>query len=95
MKITDQEVAHVAALARLDINVSEMQQFTGELNKILEYIGKLNELDTKDIQPTAHVLPLRNVLREDKEQPCLPHGQALANALETEDGMFRVPLVIE
>lgn len=95
MKITREEVVHVARLARLEMHEEEMDKFTEQLNAILEYSDKLNGLDTKDILPTAHVLPLRNVFREDKTRPCLPRAQALANAPEEEDGMFRVPRVIE
>ncbi|MDW7650134.1 MAG: Asp-tRNA(Asn)/Glu-tRNA(Gln) amidotransferase subunit GatC [Bacillota bacterium] len=95
MKITRDEVAHVARLARLEMAEAEMDEFTGTLNAILEYAGKLNRIDTKDILPTAHVLPLKNVFREDKTRPCLPREEALANAPEEEDGMFRVPRVIE
>lgn len=95
MKITREEVAHVARLARLEMSDTEMDQFTGQLNAILQYAGKLNEIDTKDIRPTAHVLPLQNVFREDKTRPCLENDKALANAPEAKDGMFRVPRVIE
>lgn len=95
MKITRAEVAHVARLARLEMNEVEMDEFTGQLNAILQYADKLNGLDTKDILPTAHVLPLQNVFREDKVGICLPREEALANAPDAEDGMFRVPRVIE
>jgi aspartyl-tRNA(Asn)/glutamyl-tRNA(Gln) amidotransferase subunit C len=95
MKITREEVAHVAKLARLDMGEDEMDQFTGQLNAILEYAGKLNHIETKDIVPTAHVLPLRNVFREDRVRAGLPRQEALANAPDEEDGMFRVPRVIE
>lgn len=95
MKITREEVAHVARLARLEMNAAEMDEFTGQLNAILHYADKLNGLETKDILPTAHVLPLQNVFREDKVGTCLPREEALANAPEAEDGMFRVPRVIE
>ncbi|MCR3922100.1 MAG: Asp-tRNA(Asn)/Glu-tRNA(Gln) amidotransferase subunit GatC [Firmicutes bacterium] len=95
MTITRNEVDHVARLARLEMTEEEMVQATGELNKILQYIDKLNKLDTTDVLPTAHVLPLQNVLREDKIQACLTRQDALANAPEEEDGMFRVPRVIE
>lgn len=95
MKITLKEVAHVARLARLEISEDEMKKYTTQLNAILEYADRLNRLDTKDILPTAHVLPLRNVFREDESRPCLPRTEALANAPEEEDGMFRVPPVLE
>ena len=95
MKITRNEVAHVANLARLEISELEMDEFTIQLNAILEYADKLNQLNTEDITPTAHVMPINNVFREDEIAPCLPREAALANAPEEEDGMFRVPPVIE
>jgi aspartyl-tRNA(Asn)/glutamyl-tRNA(Gln) amidotransferase subunit C len=95
MKITREEVAHVAKLARLEMGEEEMDQFTGELNAILGYAGKLDLIDTKDIVPTAHVLPLYNVFREDRVRPGLSRKDALANAPEEKDGMFCVPRVIE
>ncbi|MBS4032396.1 MAG: Asp-tRNA(Asn)/Glu-tRNA(Gln) amidotransferase subunit GatC [Clostridiales bacterium] len=95
MKITREEVAHVARLARLEMDDSEMEAYTEQLNAILQYADKLNRLDTEKIQPTAHVLPLNNVFREDRVRPCLPREEALANAPDEEDGMFRVPRVIE
>ncbi|MCW3489807.1 Asp-tRNA(Asn)/Glu-tRNA(Gln) amidotransferase subunit GatC [Dethiobacter alkaliphilus] len=95
MKITREAVDHVANLARLEITDAEADEFTIQLNSILEYADKLNRLDTKDITPTAHVMPMQNVFREDEVHNCLPREQALANAPEEEDGMFRVPPVIE
>ena len=95
MKITRDEVAHVAKLARLDMAEKEMDEFTGTLNAILEYADKLNRVDIKDTLPTAHVLPLKNVFRQDKIGKCLPRAAALANAPQEEKGMFRVPRIIE
>lgn len=95
MKITREEVAHIARLARLEIDEAEMERYTGQLNAILEYADRLNQIDTAHIVPTAHVLPIRNVFRDDVTRPSLPREDALANAPEEEDGMFRVPRVIE
>ena len=95
MKITREEVAHVAKLARLDMHEDEIPQYMSHLNAILEYADKLNQLDTQNILPTAHVLPLKNVFREDKVRPSLSRRDVLANAPEEENGMFRVPRVIE
>ncbi len=95
MKITREEVAHVARLAMLEISEQETRLYTEQLNAILEYADKLKKLETEGIEPTAHVLPLRNVFREDEVLPCLPREKALANAPVEEDGMFRVPRVIE
>ncbi|MBS3885551.1 MAG: Asp-tRNA(Asn)/Glu-tRNA(Gln) amidotransferase subunit GatC [Dethiobacter sp.] len=95
MKLTSKEVAHVASLARLEMAEDEMEKFAGQLNAILEFADKLNRLETKDILPTAHVLPLNNVFREDRVTPGLERKAALLNAPEAEEGMFRVPRVIE
>ena len=95
MKITRQEVEHVANLARLRFQEVEMERFTHQLNAILAYIDKLNELDTSGVEPTYHVLDLVNVFREDEIQPSLPKEIALANAPERADGFFKVPRIVE
>ena len=95
MKITREEVAHVARLAMLEISGEEVALYTDQLNAILEYADKLKMLETKGVDPTAHVLPLRNVFREDEIRPGLPREEALANAPAEEDGLFRVPRVME
>ncbi len=95
MKITRKDVEHVALLSRLELNESEVAKFTGQLNAILDYIEVLNKVDTTGIEPTAHVLPLKNVMRVDEVKPSLPRELALANAPEQEDGYFKVPKVIE
>lgn len=95
MKITREEVAHVARLAMLEITEQEVVLYTQQLNAILEYADRLKELETKSVAPMAHVLPLHNVFREDEESSCLTREAALANAPAEEDGMFRVPRVIE
>ncbi|MBS3898969.1 MAG: Asp-tRNA(Asn)/Glu-tRNA(Gln) amidotransferase subunit GatC [Dethiobacter sp.] len=95
MKLTVKEVAYVASLARLEMAEGEMEKFAGQLSAILEFADKLNRLETEDILPTAHVLPLKNVFREDRVSPGLERKEALLNAPEVEEGMFRVPRVIE
>jgi len=95
MSITVKDVEHVANLARLELTEAEKEQMTGQLNAILEYADKLNELDTSGIEPTSHVLPLYNVMREDEARPSLPAEKALLNAPEEEDGHFKVPAVLE
>lgn len=94
MKITRQDVEHVARLSRLEID-GEIDQFTAQLDAILSYMDKLNELDTSGVEPMAHVLPLRNVTRPDTVQPSLSQERALANAPEQQDGYFKVPRIIE
>ncbi|NLM51435.1 MAG: Asp-tRNA(Asn)/Glu-tRNA(Gln) amidotransferase subunit GatC [Firmicutes bacterium] len=95
MKITRDEVVQLARLCKLTITESEIEKFTHQLNNILQYVEKLKELDTTNVEPMKHVLPLQNVLREDKVQPCLPPEKVFANTTESEDGMFRVPSVLE
>lgn len=95
MSISKEQVQKVAALARLTLTETEADQFTIQLNNILQFAEKLNELDTEGVEPTSHVLPMANVLREDKVIPSIPREKALANAPEQKDGMFRVPAVFE
>ncbi len=95
MDLTRQAVEHVAELARLRFDEPEMERFTRQLNAILSYIDKLNELDTSGIEPTYHVLDLVNVFREDEVQPSLPQEAALVNAPERADGFFKVPRIVE
>jgi aspartyl-tRNA(Asn)/glutamyl-tRNA(Gln) amidotransferase subunit C len=95
MTITHKDVEHVAKLARLELSAEEQEQFTEQLNAILSYAEKLNELDTEHIQPTTHVLKLVNVMREDVTRASLTIEQVMRNAPEEEDDQFRVPAVLE
>ncbi|MDK2820761.1 MAG: aspartyl-tRNA(Asn)/glutamyl-tRNA(Gln) amidotransferase subunit [Clostridia bacterium] len=94
MAITKNEVEHVALLARLKLSSEEMEAYTEQLNAILGYMDKLDTLDTGNVEPTAHVLPLRNVFREDVERPGLAKEKALAGAPEASEGQFKVPRVV-
>lgn len=94
MKITKEQVEYVAGLAQLELSEEEKETFTHQLDSILSYMDKLNELDTENIEPTSHVLPIHNVFREDEVKPSLPLEEALANAPDPKDGFFRVPRVI-
>ncbi|WP_276357785.1 Asp-tRNA(Asn)/Glu-tRNA(Gln) amidotransferase subunit GatC [Cohnella caldifontis] len=95
MSISAKDVEHVADLARLDLSDEEKDRFAGQLNAILKYAEKLNELDTDGVEPTSHVLPLANVMREDEVRPSWPIEKVLANAPDEEDGQFKVPAVLE
>lgn len=95
MKITREEVGHVARLARLSLKEEEIELFTRQLSDILTYVEKLNELDTKEVDPTSHVLPVKNVLREDEIRGSIERERALVNAPDRTDEFFRVPKVIE
>jgi aspartyl-tRNA(Asn)/glutamyl-tRNA(Gln) amidotransferase subunit C len=89
------EIGHVALLARLKLSDDEKELFSRQVGGILDYINKLDELDIKDIEPTAHVLPVKNVFREDKSRPSLPRENALQNAPESDENFYRVPKIIE
>jgi aspartyl-tRNA(Asn)/glutamyl-tRNA(Gln) amidotransferase subunit C len=95
MSISVKDVEHVAKLARLDLSETEKQQLNEQLNAILKYAEKLNELDTEHVNPTSHVLYLSNVMREDEERPSSPLEKVLINAPEEEDGQIKVPAVLE
>jgi aspartyl-tRNA(Asn)/glutamyl-tRNA(Gln) amidotransferase subunit C len=95
MKITRQEVDHVAKLARLQLSDSAKDTFTDQLSNILTYVEQLNELDTKGVEPTSHVLDIRNVMREDLPGESLSQERALANAPDKAAGHYRVPKIIE
>ncbi|HEY3425635.1 MAG TPA: Asp-tRNA(Asn)/Glu-tRNA(Gln) amidotransferase subunit GatC [Negativicutes bacterium] len=95
MKITRKDVEVVALLSRLEIPESEIEIFTGQLNAILEYADVLNQVNVDNIQPTAHVLPLKNVMRPDVVKPSLSRELALSNAPEQEEGYFKVPKIME
>lgn len=95
MKVTTKDVEYIAQLSRLTIPQEELGKFTEQFNQILNYADILNELDTAGVEPTAHVLPLSNVLREDVALPGTTHEDALANAPAVSNGGFKVPRVIE
>ncbi len=94
-KITLAEVEHVARLARLDLSEPEKKRMRFQLDAILTYIDKLRRLDTDDVEPTSHAIPMVNVMREDEVRPCLPTEEMLANAPEREGDFVRVPRIIE
>lgn len=95
MKITKEQVEYVAHLARLDFSEKEKEKFTSQLNDILMYMEKLNEVDTTGVEPETHAITLMNAFREDKIKPSLDPKVSLANAPEEKASCFRVPKVIE
>lgn len=95
MKLTKEDVLYVADLARLEFNEEEVEKYVEQLGAILDYEDKLNELDTAGVAPTAHVLPVKNVLREDEVTPSLDREKALMNAPSQDQGCFSVPKVLE
>ncbi|MCK4325708.1 Asp-tRNA(Asn)/Glu-tRNA(Gln) amidotransferase subunit GatC [bacterium] len=95
MKISKKDVEHVAKLARLRLAEEEKEKFGKQLSEILEYVEKLNELDTEKVEPTSHVVPLKNVMREDEVRPSLPVEDVLRNAPVREGKYFKVPKIIQ
>ena len=93
-RITEADVRHVAKLARLRLTDEQVQQFTAQLGDVLDYIGKLGELQLDDVEPMAHAQDLANVLREDAEKQSLDVETALANAPDREPPFFKVPKVM-
>jgi len=99
MKVTDKDVAYVADLANLELTTKERQRMLKDLNSILDYIDRLNELDTTNVAPMAQISATgsntTSGLRDDVLIPCLPHQDAMKNAPATDGEFFKVPKVIE
>lgn len=93
--ITREDVEHVAALARLGLTDAEIDRMQGQLNRILEAVGRLREVDTSQIGPTAQVIALENVMRDDVARPGISREAGLANAPLREGAHLRVPVVLE
>ena len=94
MALTPKEVLHVAELARLTLNPEEVELFTRQLNDILDYVKKLQKVETAGVPPLAHPVPIFNVFREDEVAPGLSREEGLANAPAPEEGTFSVPRII-
>jgi aspartyl-tRNA(Asn)/glutamyl-tRNA(Gln) amidotransferase subunit C len=94
-RITTADVTHVARLARLALRDDELEMFTVQLAAVLAHAADIDALDTTGVEPTAHPLPLRNVLREDVVVACLDRDEVLAAAPSVEDHRFRVPRILE
>ena len=92
--ISRDDVAHVARLARLELTDEELDRVTGELAAVLEHAADVAALDTAGVPPTAHPLPLVNVLRDDVPRPGLDREEVLSQAPAAEDGHFRVPRIL-
>jgi len=95
MALTLEDVEHVARLARLRLSPAELEKMRDQLSNILDHFQMLQQIDVSTVPPTAQVTDLVNVLREDEIRPSLPREQALANAPEQQDGMFRVRAIFE
>lgn len=95
MKINQQDVEHVARLARLSLNPDDLKTMTGQMDAILGYVDKLNELDTTGIEPMAHAVPMSNAFREDQITEPIGVERALQNAPQQAGNYFKVPKIIE
>lgn len=93
-QISNEQVKHVANLARLAITEEEAEKFSKQLGAIITFAEQLNELDTNHVEPTYHVLDMKNVLREDVPKKGLPREEVLKNAPEHENGQFKVPSIL-
>ncbi|MHC4069821.1 MAG: Asp-tRNA(Asn)/Glu-tRNA(Gln) amidotransferase subunit GatC [Planctomycetota bacterium] len=94
-RIDKSEVQKVAKLSRLELSETELEEFTSQLSAILDYVAKMNELDTENVEPLAHCLPISNVFREDKVKESLGTEKALANAPERDNEFFKVPKILD
>jgi aspartyl-tRNA(Asn)/glutamyl-tRNA(Gln) amidotransferase subunit C len=89
------KIDHIARLARLELTNNEKEVFAQQMTNIMEYFDKLNELDTRDVEPTSHVLTMKNIFRDDEHTPSLSREKALHNAPGRIDNFYRVPKIIE
>ena len=94
MKITERDVEQLALKSRLDLTEEDKAAYTKSLSKSLDYMDMLKKVDTSTVEPASHVLPIKNVFREDTLQGSLDKELALANAPEEEEGSFRVPRIV-
>lgn len=95
MKLSREQVIDIADLAKLDLTEQEIEQYAEQLSAVLDYASRLAQLNTDDIPPTATVLPLKNVMRDDIVEPSLTRDQVIANAPAATEGQFRVDAVLE
>ena len=95
MKLSREEVRHIALLARLGIDDADLEKFSEQLSNILENFEILQRVDTTGVPPTSHPVALNNVIRDDDVAPSFAPGEILANAPQEEDGCFRVRAVLE
>jgi len=95
MKLTVEEVRHVAELAKLELSDDEIHDYAEQLSAILDYAAQVQAVDTSSVPPTPYVLPLHNVMRGDEVGDCLPNAAAVANAADAKNGFFRVRAIFE
>ncbi|RKD28998.1 Asp-tRNA(Asn)/Glu-tRNA(Gln) amidotransferase subunit GatC [Thermohalobacter berrensis] len=95
MDISKEDVKHVAKLARLEFSQEEIEDFTQKFASVIEYVEKLKEVDVEGIEPTYHVHPIKNVMREDKVGKSMDRDKVLSNAPDKETGFFKIPNVLD
>ncbi len=95
MKITKEQVTHVANLARLNLTEAEKEHMTKDMESIIAFVDQMNVLDVSDIIPTNHIIPINNVFREDVVRPSMDVEELLKNAPEQENGCYSVPKIVE
>ncbi|MDV2581734.1 Asp-tRNA(Asn)/Glu-tRNA(Gln) amidotransferase subunit GatC [Alkalibacillus haloalkaliphilus] len=94
-KISKDQVKHVANLARLSITEQEAEKYSEQLSAIIDFSELLNELDTSNVEPTTHVLEMKNIVRKDEPKEWISKDDALKNAPDQKDGQFRVPSILD
>lgn len=95
MMLSLEEVRHIALLARISFTEEEIEKISSQLRSVVDYIGKLNEVDTSDTEPTSHVIPIHNVFRDDIIQSPFNTGEMLKNAPDANESFYIVPKIIE
>jgi len=95
MKLSTEEVRHVAELAKLELSDEEINHYAVQLSAILDYAEQIQGVDTSSVPPTPYVLPLSNVMRDDALGECLPNEAAVANAADAKNGYFRVRAIFD
>ena len=95
MAINKDQVIYVSNLARLDLKEDEIEKLTVDMAQIIEFADKLSELDTKGVEPTAHILPVRNVMRKDEIKPSYDRDEILSNAPSKQNGCYKIVKVVE
>lgn len=95
MKISEDDVSHIAVLSRLKLSEDEKKKFQGQLNSILIYVEQLNEIDTGNVEPTSHILNVENVFRDDINERSLSVDESLSNSPDRSENFYKVPKIID
>ncbi|MBL7118531.1 Asp-tRNA(Asn)/Glu-tRNA(Gln) amidotransferase subunit GatC [Candidatus Bathyarchaeota archaeon] len=92
--VDDETVVHISSLVNIKLSEEEVSLLAQQLNEILEYFRGIDEVDTRNVEPTFHVMDIKNVLREDQVSPSLPNVMAIKNAPKKENGLFKAPRIL-